>query len=146
MVAQGVPGRPQVVVPRDEAWLEMPVSDIDRWLGEYKIDRIKSAWPFTATSVQLSIAAPRSEGERLAQEVYAQRMSWPEAQDALRRYDQSAGNKAEYTRGTTILADAFPFTTQLQFESAAALIETGRPADALRYARRALDLEPAQPE
>lgn len=143
MVAQGVPGRPRVVVPRDEARLEMPVSDIDRWLGEYKVERIKSAWPFTPTSVQPTLPAPRSEGERLAQEVYAQRLSWPEAQDALRRYDQSVGNKAEYTRGTTILADAFPFTAQLQFESAAALIETGRPADALRYARRALALEPA---
>jgi lysophospholipase L1-like esterase len=142
MVARGVPGKPQVDVPSAEARLEMPVSDVDRWLGEYKVEHIKSAWPFTATSVTPSLAPPKSEGERLAQEIYAQRMSWPDAQDALRRYYQSVGNLAEYTRGTTILADGFPFTAGLQFESAAALIESGRPADALRYARRAVELDP----
>jgi lysophospholipase L1-like esterase len=142
MVGRGVPGRPQVVVPGLQAMLEMPVSDIDRWLGDYKVTRVKSAWPFTPNSVQPALPPPRSEGERLAQEVYAQRMTWPEAQDALRQYYRSVGNKAEYTRGTAILADAFPFTPGIQFESAAALIDAGRPADALRYARRAIDLEP----
>jgi len=142
MIGRGLPGRPQVVVPGPQAMLEMPVSDIDRWLGEYKVTRVQSAWPFTPTSHQRALPPPRSEGERLAQEVYAQRMTWPEAQDALRQYYRSVGNRAEYTRGTTILADAFPFTPGIQFESAAALIDAGRPADALRYARRALDLEP----
>jgi tetratricopeptide (TPR) repeat protein len=142
MISRGVPAQPKVVVPDPQAMLEMPVSDIDRWLGEYKVTRIKSAWPFTPNSNQSSLPPPRSEGERLAQEVFAQRMAWPEAQDALRQYYRSAGNKAEYTRGTTILADAFPFTPGIQFESAAALIDAGRPADALRYARRAIELEP----
>jgi lysophospholipase L1-like esterase len=142
MVARGMPGPPQVVVPGPQAMLEMPVSDIDRWLGEYKVTRVKAAWPFTPNSNQPALPPPRSEGERLAQEVYAQRMTWPDAQNALRQYYRSVGNKAEYTRGTTILADAFPFTPGIQFESAAALIDAGRPADALRYARRAIDLDP----
>ena len=43
---------------------------------------------------------------------------------------------------TAILADAFPFSGQLQFETAAALIELGRPREALRYSARAVDLEP----
>jgi tetratricopeptide (TPR) repeat protein len=142
MVGHGMPGPPQVVVPAPQAMLEMPVSDIDRWLGEYKVTRVKSAWPFTPNSVQPALPPPRSEGERLAQQVYAQRMTWPQAQDALRQYYRSVGNLAEYTRGTAILADAFPFTPAIQFECAAALVEAGRPADALRYARRAIDLEP----
>jgi lysophospholipase L1-like esterase len=142
MVGRGLPGPPQVVVSAPQAMLEMPVSAIDRWLGEYKVTRVKSAWPFTPNSVQPALPAPRSEGERLAQEVYAQRMTWPQAQDALRQYYRSVGNLAEYVRGTAILADAFPFTPGIQFECAAALIEAGRPADALRYARRAIELEP----
>jgi predicted Zn-dependent protease len=43
---------------------------------------------------------------------------------------------------TGILADAFPFTGALQFDAAAAMIKVERPADALRYSRRAVDLEP----
>ncbi len=60
----------------------------------------------------------------------------------MRRYYQATGDKAGYTRVTAILADAFPFAGQLQFESAAALIELGRPADALRYSKIAVELEP----
>jgi len=82
-------------------------------------------------------------GRRAArQELYNQRISWPEAQERLRRHYLAVGDKPEYTRVTAILADGFPFTGALQFEAAAALIAIGRPADALRYSRRAVDLEP----
>jgi tetratricopeptide (TPR) repeat protein len=142
MLAKGLPGTPERVVSDDDARREMPVSDIDRWLGEYKVRRVESAWPFTTTSAKPQIPPAASEGERLAQDVYFQRASWPEAQDRLRRHYQSVGNKAEYARVTIILADAFPFAGNLQFEAAAALMENGRPADALRYSRRAVGLQP----
>lgn len=142
MVANGVPGAPQVVVADDEARREMPVSDIDRWLGEYKVRRIEAAWPFTVESKLPELPVPASEGERLAMQVYEQRLSWPEAQEQLRRHYQSMGNAAEYARVSGILADAFPFEPTVQFETTAALIAVSRPADALRYARRALALAP----
>ena len=142
MVAKGLPGPPEVTVPDAVARAEMPVSDIDRYLGDYKVLRIKSGWPFTASYVEPQLPTPLSEGERLAQDLYFQRTSWQDAQDRLRRYYQSTGDKAGYTRVTAILADAFPFAGQLQFESAAALIEIGRAADALRYSKKAVELEP----
>lgn len=142
MVAQGLPGKPGISIAAEEARKEIPVSDIDRWLGAYKILRIKSGWPFNSSGSDTRLPAPQSEGERLAQELYAQRISWPVAQERLRRYYLQAGDKPEYARVTLILADAFPFTASLQFESAAALIQVGRPIDALRYARRAVELEP----
>ena len=142
MVAAGVPGTPEVVVSDAQARQEMPVSDIDRWLGEYKVRRIQSAWPFTTTSTLPQLPAPASEGERLAMEVYEQRTTWADAQDRLRRYYHSVGNQPEYARISAILADAFPFEPTIQYETATALIELGRPADALRYSRRALDRDP----
>ena len=142
MVAQGLPGRPEVVVPDAVARTEMPVSDIDRYLGDYKVLRVKSGWPFAASYAEPQLPTPVSEGERLAQDLYFQRTNWPDAQEKLRRYYQATGDKAGYTRVTAILADAFPFAGQLQFESAAALIELGRPADALRYSKIAVELEP----
>jgi len=126
----------------EQARREIPVSDVDRWLGEYKVQRVRSAWPFTAAGKPYELPPPASEGERLAQELYRQRITWAEAQEGLRRYQLGAGDRAEYLRTTAILADAFPFTGPLQFDTAAALIALGRPADALRYARRAAELEP----
>jgi len=129
-------------VPYAQACTEMPVSDIDRWLGEYKLRRIRAAWPFTTQSSPPELPVPTSEGERLAQQLYTERLSWPEAQDHMRRYYQSAGDTAGYAKVSAILADAFPFAAEIQFQTAAALIGVNRPADAWRYAERALALEP----
>jgi tetratricopeptide (TPR) repeat protein len=142
MVERGLPGQVEATVPDEVARTEMPVSEIDRWLGEYKVLKVKSAWPFRPASVAPVLPEPRTEGERLAMEVYREQLSWPEAQDRLRRHYKSIGDTREFTRVTAILADAFPFAAGLQFEMAATLIEVERPADALRYARRAVDLAP----
>lgn len=142
MVAQGIPGRPEVELPDAEARADLPVSEVDRLFGEYKVLRIKSGWPFAPTWTAPRLRPPVSEAERLAQDLYFERISWPEAQDQLRRHYQATGDGAGYARVTAILADAFPFAGQLQFQAAAALIERERPVDALRYSRRAVDLEP----
>jgi lysophospholipase L1-like esterase len=142
MIEQGLPGKPEVAVPDEQARREIPVSDVDRWLGEYKVQRVRSAWPFTVAGRPYELPPTGSDGERLAQELYRQRITWAEAQEGLRRHYLAAGDRAEYTRTTAILADAFPFTGPLQFDTAAALIAVERPADALRYSRRAAELEP----
>jgi lysophospholipase L1-like esterase len=142
LVANGLPGAPEVDLAIAEARAGMPVSDIDRFLGDYKVLRIKAGWPFSEGRTPVTLPAPASEAERLAQELYHERISWPEAHDRLRRYCQAQGDRAGYAHVTAILADAFPFTGSLQFETAAALIELGRPRDAVRYSRRGTGLEP----
>ena len=142
MVREGVPGRPEVDVPDAQARREMPVSEVDRWLGEYKVERVRSAWPFVTHGSVPGLPAPRSEPERIAQALFRQRIDWTQAQELLRRHYLAAGDTAEYARVTAILADAFPFTGTFQFDTAAALISLGRPQDALRYSQRAVDLEP----
>jgi lysophospholipase L1-like esterase len=142
LVANGLPGAPEVDVAAAEARADMPVSEIDRFLGDYKVLRIKAGWPFSDGRTPVTLPAPASEAERLAQELYHERISWPEAHDRLRRHYQAQGDRAGYAHVTAILADAFPFTGSLQFETAAALIEIGRPREALRYSRRGTELEP----
>lgn len=142
LVANGLPGAPEVDVTTAEARAGMPVSDIDRFLGDYKVLRIKAGWPFSDDHTTVTLPAPASEAERLAQELYHERISWPEAHDRLRRHYQVQGDRAGYAHVTAILADAFPFTGLLQFETAAALIEIGRPRDAVRYSSRGTGLEP----
>jgi len=142
LVANGLPGTPEVDVAAAEARSGMPVSDIDRFLGDYKVLRIKAGWPFSDGRTPVTLPAPASEAERLAQELYHERISWPEAHDRLRRHYQAQGDRAGFAHVTAILADAFPFTGSLQFETAAALIELGRPRDAVRYSRRGTELEP----
>jgi lysophospholipase L1-like esterase len=142
LIANGLPGAPEVDLTTTEARAGLPVSDIDRFLGDYKVLRIKAGWPFSDGRTTVTLPAPASEAERLAQELYQEQISWPEAHDRLRRHYQAQGDRAGYAHVTAILADAFPFTGSLQFETAAALIELGRPRDAVRYSRRGTELEP----
>jgi Flp pilus assembly protein TadD len=118
------------------------VTEIDRWLGEYKVGRLKSGWPFRDRQEDYRLPPATSEGERLAQALFREQTDWPRAQDTLRRHYRETGDVAGYAHVTTVLADAFPTAHALQFEAAAALIERQRPQDALRYARRAAGLGP----
>jgi tetratricopeptide (TPR) repeat protein len=142
LIARGLPGAPVVDLSEDEARAWMPVSAVDRYLGEYKVLRIVAGWPFKPSFTAPQLPTPASEAERLAQQMYHERISWPAAHDALRRHYQAAGDQQGFAQVTSILADAFPFGALLQFETAAALIELGRPREAVRYSRRAVELEP----
>ncbi len=143
LVDSGLAGAPQVSLPEDQARREMPVSELDRWFGEYKIARIRAAWPFQAVRTEPVLPAPGSEAERLAQLLYAERIDWPTAQDQLRRHYRETGDLAGFAHVTQILADAFPASAAIQFECAAALIAEQRAPDAVRYAKRAAALTPA---
>jgi tetratricopeptide (TPR) repeat protein len=142
LLDSGLLPAPDVPLSGEEARAGMPVSDVDRYLGDYKVLRIKAGWPFAPSYQSPSLPTPVSEGARLAQELYHERITWPQAQDALRKYYRAAGDARGHAHVTAILADAFPFAGSLQFETAAALIELGRAREALRYSRRATALEP----
>ncbi len=133
---------PDAPLSDEDARAGMPVSDVDRYLGDYKVLRIKAGWPFAPSYRSPSLPPPASEGARLARELYHERITWAQAQDALRQHYRAAGDVRGYAHVTAILADAFPFAGSLQFETAAALIEIGRAREALRYSRRATGLEP----
>ena len=142
LVDSNLIGPPTNAISEAEAREGMPVTEVDRHFGDFKVMLIKSGWPFAPTFTPPTLPPAQSEGERLAQELYHQRITWPAAQDALRQHYRAVGDARGYTHVTMILADAFPFTGALQFEAAAALIEQGRPREALRYSRRAVELQP----
>lgn len=141
MIAQGLPGTPAAEISEADARAAMPVSELDRHLGDYLTRRIVAGWPFTHRFSPPQLPAPASEEERLAQELYHQRMTWPAANEVLRQHYRAAGNGSGFVQVTSILADAFPFVGTLQLETAAALIQLGRPREAVRYSRRAVELE-----
>jgi hypothetical protein len=77
-------GRPDVRIDDATARAEIPVSAIDRWLGSYKMMRIRNGWPFRERSIETVLPEPGSAAERLAQQLYREEINWPQAQDALR--------------------------------------------------------------
>jgi tetratricopeptide (TPR) repeat protein len=132
----------QHAVPDIVARADVPVSEVDRLFGEYKILRLTAGWPFRDPPIPAAIPQPRNEIEKLARQLYDQEINWTQANDKLRKLYRIEGNQHEYTRVTLILADAFPFISQAQYEAGTALIKAQRAPEASAYLRRAVEQAP----
>jgi tetratricopeptide (TPR) repeat protein len=142
MREEGLIGDWSTAVPDIVARADVPVSEVDRLFGEYKILRITAGWPFHDPPVEPRIPEPANEIERLARELYEQRINWAQANDRLRKLYRIEGNQHEYTRVSMILADAFPFIAQAQYDAGTALIQAQRAPEAVGYLRRAAGQAP----
>ncbi|MGB5586451.1 MAG: tetratricopeptide repeat protein [Gammaproteobacteria bacterium] len=130
--------------PVDElqARLEIPLSVVDRLFGGYKLQRLMADWPFVQTRVEPILPAPGSEEEILAQALYRQKIDWLTAHRRLQEFYRRDGNNSEYLRVSLILADAFPFSGEDQYQAANALIGAGRTLQAVRYLYQAAAARP----
>lgn len=141
IVDSGLIGVPTLTVDDRTARSEVPVSALDRLFGEYKLARITSDWPFSDPPVRRELPIATNYAEELAQSLYRQTTTWPDATLKLRDYYRQR-EPAEYLRLALILADAFPFMPGLQRDAAAALLPVNRAREALNYAYRAATREP----
>ena len=140
----GLSGVP-VEADDNRARREIPVSDIDRHFGDYKVLRIMADWPFTDEPREPELPPPTDAASRLAYELYAQRINWAQAHDRLRKELLRTGDTAGAVGIALILADAFPFLVKSQYDAGAALLATGRAAEAVRYFERTVTLAPGDP-
>lgn len=142
LVADGLLGAASAAVDEAQAWREVPVSEVDRQFGAYKVALIKANWPFTDAPAEPRLPDPDSVPALLARELYNRRIDWTTAHARLAAHYRSVGDDIEYTRVVLILADAFPFRATLLQQAGVALITAGRYRQAVRYLYRAAQLEP----
>lgn len=125
-----------------QARQEMPLSAVDRLFGEYKLMRLMADWPFVETRQEPVLPPPRGNEAVLARELYEQKIDWRTAHRQLRAYYRRSSNEPEYLRVALILADAFPFSAEDQYDAAVALADAGRPVQAVRYFYQAAAVRP----
>ncbi len=141
IVDSGLIGEPSVPTDRQTARAEVPVSALDENFGDYKVARLRADWPFVDTPWEPELPEPDGYAEELAQQLFRQQTSWPEATLALRDYYR-ARDPDEHLRLALILSDAFPFLPDLQTTAATLLLRRERAREALNYAYRAATREP----
>lgn len=143
LVADGVAGTATAAVDDEQAWLEVPVSEVDRIFSEYKIARITSHWPFSNAGKEPPLPPPDGVPAMLAQQLYRQTLDWAGVHKRLAAHYKSIGDSQAYAKIVLILADAFPFDAPALYHAGVALLELGRNRQALDYlhrsARRAPD-------
>ena len=128
--------------PDATARAAIPVSEVDRLFGEYKLQRVLNDWPFVDARLPTTLPAPTSNVENIAQQMYHRRLGWPQAMAALRQHYVEIGDTARALHTTQILADALPFVPGPQFNAGTGLIQAGRALEAIRYLKRAVSAAP----
>ncbi|MGB5623118.1 MAG: tetratricopeptide repeat protein [Gammaproteobacteria bacterium] len=142
LVDTGLLGEGFAFVDTGQARQEMPLSAVDRLFGEYKLMRLMADWPFVETRREPVLPPPRGNEAVLARELYEQKIDWLTAHRRLRDFYRRSNNEREYLRVALILADAFPFSAEDQYDAATALSAGGRPLQAVRYFYQAAAVRP----
>jgi tetratricopeptide (TPR) repeat protein len=135
-------GPPPVGVDDAMARAEIPVTEVDRLHGEYRLAMLKNDWPFVAERRPTELPAAGNEIERISQQWFLGRVSWAEAMNQALAAYQQAGNFGEAARVAVNLAEAFVNADDVQHAAGLLLLRAGQPGRALRYLQRAARLNP----
>ena len=139
-------GLPAVEIDDATARAEMPVTEVDRLHGEYRVTVLRNDWPFVAQRQDTNIPAATNRIEEIAQAWFVGRISWRDAMhEALEEYQQQ-GNLAEAARVAVNLADAFVTSPEAQYVAGGLLLRADAAARGLHYMKRAVVIDPARVE
>jgi tetratricopeptide (TPR) repeat protein len=133
-------GRPPVSVDDDTARAEIPVTEVDRLHGEYRLAMLKNDWPFVPERRPTELPAAGNDIEEIAQQWFLGRATWAEAMNRALAAYQQAGDFEEGARVAVNLAEAFVNADDVQHLAGRLLLRAGQPERALRYLQRALRL------
>ena len=126
-------------IPRDRAWEEIPVTEVDRLYGEYRIRHLTSDWPFSKRRERFRIGPAGRRVERIAQKYYRGSYKWPDAMKKLLDHYRTTHDLNEAAKVAVLLAEAFPYEVKRQLVAAELLDQAGRWEGSV-YAGRALEM------
>jgi lysophospholipase L1-like esterase len=138
---------PAVVAVDDAAArVEIPVTEVDRLHGEYRVAMLKNDWPFVPERRPTTLPAATTRIEEIAQTWFAGRLSWLEAmKEALVVYQQQA-NHVEAARVAVNVADAIVNAAEPQYTAGRLLLRAEQPERGLHFLSRAVALDAAKVE
>ncbi len=127
-------------ISRQQAWETVPATEVDRLFGDWRVQNLKSDWPFQKKRTRVRRPTARSAPEKIAAAYYRRHIGWSRAMRLLLDYYRSEGNVAEAAKVAMSLAEAFPYRAEEQATAYELLNQAGRP-EADIYLKRARSLE-----
>jgi len=125
---------------------EIPVTEVDRLNGEYRVTMLKNDWPFVPERRTVTFPAPANRVEEIAQRWFAGRVSWTEAMNEALAWYQQQGDYDEASRVAVNLADGLVASAEAQYVAGALLLRADAADRALHYLRRAIALDAGKVE
>lgn len=130
-------------IRRDQAWDEIPVTEVDRLYGEYRIRHLTSDWPFSKRREPIRIGPAARRVELIAHKYYRGSYEWPYAMKKLLDHYRTTHDVIEAAKVAVLLAEAFPHEPKRQLVAAELLKQAGRSEGSV-YFGRALEMVGAQ--
>lgn len=137
LLDDGVPGPAVQVVSREKAWNELPVTAVDLQKADYEIMRLTADWPFQRVPTRPRYPARNSEIEQLAYSLFTRGTTWSSATERLQHYYLLRQDTLAAARVAVLLADAYPYDTERQYQTAQLAQDAGLAQDSARLLRRA---------
>ncbi|WP_371194676.1 hypothetical protein [Glaciecola sp. SC05] len=124
-------------LPIDKAWVNMPLSEVDLMVGDYKILTLTSDYPFTDSKQAIAAPADTSALQKIAKR-RIEGESWLNTQQALLTILQEQGDIRQAANAAGLLHDALPDEAQAARVASLLYLQIDELGLAEFYARRAL--------
>ncbi len=121
----------------EQAWQNMPLSEVDQLVGEYKISTLTSDYPFTNNKIDV----PAPKRDTSIQKIAKRRIEgepWITTQQQLLVILQQQNNTSEAAKAAGLLYDALPNETEAARAASLLYLDINELGFAEFYARRAL--------
>ena len=123
-------------VSREQAWSELPVTAVELQKADYEIMRLTADWPFQRSPTRPRYPARNSEIEQLAYSLFTRETTWSSATQQLQSYYLQQQDTLAAARVAVLLADAYPYDTERQYQAAQLAQDAGLVQDRARLLRR----------
>ncbi|MCG6899461.1 MAG: tetratricopeptide repeat protein [Gammaproteobacteria bacterium] len=144
---QGVVTAREQTVDREQAWKEIPITNVDRLNGKYQILHLKGEWPFpegAVTEPRPRIPGRPSVEEQIAHDLYREKITWTTAMHRLLAHYENERDRSSAAQVAVLLADTHQYEEAPQLKAGILALQVHRYRDAARLFRRALQHSPDQ--
>jgi lysophospholipase L1-like esterase len=136
LLDNGIAGPAVQLVSREQSWRELPVTAVELQKADYEIMRLTADWPFQRSLTRPHYPARNSEIEQLAYSLFTRGTTWSSATQQLQSYYLQRQDTLAAARVAVLLADAYPYDTERQYQAAQLAQDAGLAQDRARLLRR----------
>ncbi len=133
---------PSVEIREAEARSRIPVTEVDRVYGEWRLQQLLHQWPFVANTEPWEPPGPRNTIEKIARDWYEGRISWRQALQRAQDHYERQEDAREFMRVVVTRAIANPTDPEAAYMAGSTLVAAGDVSRALPFLRKATALEP----
>ncbi len=132
-----IPARFPTLIPRQQAYREMPLLAAEHYVGKAKIAALVADYPFSKTPQTPKLPARQNWFDELGYTVHTKKLDWLTMANATLKQVQHS-DKTELLKVAKLLSDAIPNDSNLSYQAGVILLQNGRATEAGRYLLRAI--------